>query len=129
MLREECPLRLGLAGAFLLTMHAVAPAVAETTKNLVANGSFDTSLSGWEVVSAPYTTNTWRSTDATGGPGSGTARSVLAAGHEEGVVAFRQCVTVNGAARYATSLRTRSSAPRQYQTVVSYAAWGGANCD
>src|SRR5436190_1339191 len=129
MFREESPLLLGIAGAFLLAIHAIAPAAAQTTKNLVVNGSFDSSLAGWTPNAAPFVTDTWRPTDATGGPGSGTARAVLVAGHESGFVSFRQCVELNGATRYALSLRTRTSAPRPSQQVAGLTAWSGAHCD
>lgn len=121
--------RLPLAAFLLLVLQARAPAVAQVTKNLLANGSFDTSVSGWAVEVGPVQTTTWRTIDATGGPGSGSARVVLAAGHPDGSVALRQCVTLNGSARYATSLRTRTSAPRAGQVVVGFSAFDGASCD
>lgn len=122
--------RLPLAAFLLLILQARAPAGAQVTKNLVANGSFDTSLSGWSATDGlVWVTTTWRASDATGGPGSGSARVVLAAGHPAGVVAFRQCVTVNGSARYAMSLRTRTAAPRAFQQVVGLSAFDGASCD
>lgn len=122
--------RLARALSLPLMLAAIAPAAGQTTKNLVVNGSFDTSFSGWTSFSGnPIASTTWRAADATGAAGSGSARAVLAAGHESGALVLRQCVPVNGAARYATSLRTRSSAPRAFQSVVTYSAWDGPNCD
>ena len=73
--------------AFLLLVLAAAPAYAV---NLVNNPSFAGSLGGWDVAAGTTFDPTM---DATGVPGSGSARSIVTRVSPGTQVAISQCIT------------------------------------
>lgn len=87
-----------LAVAFLL---AAAPAAAQ---NLLTNGTFDRSLSGWEHANpgSPYGSVAWSPADADGSTSSGSAQ-ITYTGPDRSGDAIDQCVPVTAGITYGST--------------------------
>jgi hypothetical protein len=116
-------LRQAAAAACLLVLGAAAPATAQ---ELIANGTFDTDLDGWENVSPA---KIWSDLDAADDPGSGSVEITHLAATQTGVF-VNQCVPITGGEIY-TYRASHFTAPGEAsgRADVSLVYYSSATCE
>lgn len=94
-----------MSKALVLAASLVLVAAGADAQNLLANPGFATNLSGWSVLSDPPASSVaWNSLNASGNPGSGSAR--ITNQHPSATTAvgpISQCVSVVGGGGYTLS--------------------------